>query len=122
MSLVTQRMEEHAAVLEATKALIPDIEKAGALIKEALASGHKILFCGNGGSAADSQHLAAEIVGRFQKERPAFPAIALTVDTSILTAVGNDYGFDTVFRRQVHALGEKGDILVGISKIGRAHV
>lgn len=72
MSLVTQRMEEHAAVLEATKALIPDIEKAGALIKEALASGHKILFCGNGGSAADSQHLAAEIVGRFQKNgRPS---------------------------------------------------
>ena len=120
MSLVTERMEDHAAVLEATKALIPDIEKAGALIKEALASGHKILFCGNGGSAADSQHLAAEIVGRFQKERPAFPAIALTVDTSILTAVGNDYGFDTVFRRQVHALGEKGDILIGISTSGNS--
>ena len=120
MSLVTQRMEEHAAVLEATKALIPDIKKAGALIKEALASGHKILFCGNGGSAADSQHLAAEIVGRFQKERPAFPAIALTVDTSILTAVGNDYGFDTVFRRQGHALGEKGDILIGISTSGNS--
>ena len=99
MSLVTQRMKDHAAVLEATMELIPDIEKAGALFKEALASGHKILFCGNGGSAADSQHLAAEIVGRFQKERRPFPAIALTVDTSILTAVGNDYGFDTVFAR-----------------------
>lgn len=120
MSFVTQRMKEHAAVLEATMELIPDIEKAGALFKEALASGHKILFCGNGGSAADSQHLAAEIVGRFQKERPAFPAIALTVDTSILTAVGNDYGFDTVFRRQVQALGEKGDVLVGISTSGNS--
>lgn len=120
MSLVTQRMKDHAAVLEATMDLIPDIEKAGALFKEALASGHKILFCGNGGSAADSQHLAAEIVGRFQKERRPFPALALTVDTSILTAVGNDYGFDTVFARQVRALGEKGDILVGISTSGNS--
>lgn len=120
MSLVTQRMKDHAAVLEATMDLIPDIEKAGALFKEALASGHKILFCGNGGSAADSQHLAAEIVGRFQKERRPFPAIALTVDTSILTAVGNDYGFDTVFARQVWALGEKGDVLVGISTSGNS--
>ena len=120
MSLVTQRMKDHAAVLEATMELIPDIEKAGALFKEALASGHKILFCGNGGSAADSQHLAAEIVGRFQKERRPFPAIALTVDTSILTAVGNDYGFDTVFARQVRALGEKGDVLVGISTSGNS--
>lgn len=120
MSLVTQRMKDHAAVLEATMDLIPDIEKAGALFKEALASGHKILFCGNGGSAADSQHLAAEIVGRFQKERRPFPAIALTVDTSILTAVGNDYGFDMVFARQVRALGEKGDVLVGISTSGNS--
>ena len=120
MSLVTQRMKDHAAVLEATMELIPDIEKAGALFKEALASGHKILFCGNGGSAADSQHLAAEIVGRFQKERRPFPAIALTVDTSILTAVGNDYGFETVFARQVRALGEKGDVLVGISTSGNS--
>lgn len=120
MSLVNQRMKDHAAVLEATMELIPDIEKAGALFKEALASGHKILFCGNGGSAADSQHLAAEIVGRFQKERRPFPAIALTVDTSILTAVGNDYGFDMVFARQVRALGEKGDILVGISTSGNS--
>ena len=120
MSLVTQRMKDHAAVLEATMELIPDIEKAGALFKEALASGHKILFCGNGGSAADSQHLAAEIVGRFQKERRPFPAIALTVDTSILTAVGIDYGFDTVYARQVRALGEKGDVLVGISTSGNS--
>ncbi|MGN0948159.1 MAG: SIS domain-containing protein [Megasphaera sp.] len=120
MSLVEERMKEHAAVLEATAALIPDIEKAGALFKGALASGHKILFCGNGGSAADSQHLAAEIVGRFQKERRAFPAVALTVDTSILTAVGNDYGFDTVFRRQVQALGDAGDILVAISTSGNS--
>lgn len=120
MSLVEERMHDHAAVLQATAALIPDIEKAGKCIQGALAAGHKILFCGNGGSAADSQHLAAEIVGRFQKERPGFPAIALTVDTSILTAVANDYGYDTVFRRQVEALGEKGDVLVGISTSGNS--
>lgn len=120
MSLVTQRMKDHAAVLEATMDLIPDIEKAGALFKEALASGHKILFCGNGGSAADSQHLAAEIVGRFQKERPSLPALALTVDTSVLTAVANDYGYDTVFSRQVEGLGNAGDVLVGISTSGNS--
>lgn len=75
MNIVEQRMAEHAAVLEATKALQPSIEKAGLLIQKALEEGNKILFCGNGGSAADSQHLAAEIVGRFQKERPSLPLL-----------------------------------------------
>lgn len=120
MSLVEERLSDHAAVLEATKALAPDIEKAGILIRDALAGGHKILFCGNGGSAADSQHLAAEIVGRFQKERPSLPALALTVDTSVLTAVANDYGYDTVFARQVEGLGQAGDVLVGISTSGNS--
>lgn len=120
MNLVEQRMADHAAVLAATKALAPDIERAGILIRDALAGGHKILFCGNGGSAADSQHLAAEIVGRFQKERPSLPALALTVDTSILTAVANDYGYDTVFSRQVEGLGNDGDVLVGISTSGNS--
>lgn len=78
------------------------------------------MFCGNGGSAADSQHLAAEFVGRFQKERAGLPAIALTVDTSILTAVGNDYGYDKVFVRQVQALARPGDVLVGISTSGNS--
>lgn len=114
MSLVTQRMKDHAAVLEATMELIPDIERAGALFKRPWLWSQDT-FAATGGSAADSQHLAAEIVGRFQKERRPFPAIALTVDTSILTAVGNDYGFNTVFARQVRALGEKGNVLVGIS-------
>ena len=82
--------------------------------------GHKVLFCGNGGSAADSQHLAAEFVGRFQKERKGLPAIALTVDTSILTSVANDYGYEAVFARQVQALGERGDVLVGISTSGNS--
>lgn len=120
MNLVEQRMADHAAVLAATKALAPDIERAGILIRNALAGGHKILFCGNGGSAADSQHLAAEIVGRFQKERPSLPALALTVDTSVLTAVANDYGYDTVFSRQVEGLGNDGDVLVGISTSGNS--
>lgn len=120
MDLIRQRIADHEEVLEATKALIPAIEKAGALFSKALQDGHKILFCGNGGSAADAQHLAAEIVGRFQKERSAYPAIALTVDTSILTAVANDYGYDTVFRRQVQGLGQAGDVLVGISTSGNS--
>ena len=80
----------------------------------------RIYICGNGGSAADSQHLAAEFVGRFQKERAGLPAIALTVDTSILTAVGNDYGYDKVFVRQVQALARPGDVLVGISTSGNS--
>lgn len=120
MNLVEQRMADHAVVLAATKALASDIERAGILIGDALAGGHKILFCGNGGSAADSQHLAAEIVGRFQKERPSLPALALTVDTSVLTAVANDYGYDTVFSRQVEGLGNDGDVLVGISTSGNS--
>jgi len=85
-----------------------------------LAKGGKILFCGNGGSAADAQHLAAEFVNRFQLERPPLPAIALTTDTSILTAIGNDYGFDQVFVKQVQALGRAGDVLVGISTSGNS--
>ena len=120
MELITNRMADHLSVLEATKALAPDIERAGLMIREALMKGNKILFCGNGGSAADAQHLAAEIVGRFQKERQAYAAIALTVDTSILTAVANDYGYDTVFSRQVQGLGKEGDILVGISTSGNS--
>ena len=85
-----------------------------------LAKGGKILFCGNGGSAADAQHLAAEFVNRFQLERPPLPAIALTTDTSILTAIGNDYGFDQVFSKQVQALGQPGDVLVGITTSGNS--
>ncbi len=82
--------------------------------------GGKLLICGNGGSAADSQHLAAELVGRFQAERPGWAAIALTVDTSTLTAVANDYGFDRVFARQVEALGRPGDVLLVISTSGES--
>ncbi|MDD4731950.1 MAG: D-sedoheptulose 7-phosphate isomerase [Desulfovibrio sp.] len=83
-----------------------------------LAKGGKLLFCGNGGSAADSQHLAAEFVNRFKLERPPLPAIALTTDTSIITAIGNDYNFNQIFEKQVQALGSAGDVLVGISTSG----
>lgn len=89
-------------------------------IVESLRAGGKVLFCGNGGSAADSQHLAAELVGRQNYDRAPAAGIALTVDTSALTALGNDYGFDTVFSRQVEALGRAGDVLIGISTSGRS--
>lgn len=121
-TIIKQRFEEHLAVANAVMQsdILQQIERIAAAIKQALANGNKVLFCGNGGSAADSQHLAAEFVGRFQKERQGLPAIALTVDTSILTAVGNDYGFERVFARQVEALGQAGDVLVGISTSGNS--
>lgn len=92
---------------------------AGA-ITDALAAGHKLLLIGNGGSAADAQHIAAEIVGRYKQERPAWPAIALTTDTSALTAIGNDYGFEQVFARQLQGLGRRGDVLIALSTSGRS--
>lgn len=118
--IIQERFEEHLTVANAVMQsdILEQVERVAIAIKAALANGKKVLFCGNGGSAADSQHLAAEFVGRFQKERQGLPAIALTVDTSILTAVGNDYGFDKVFVRQVEALGNEGDVLVGISTSG----
>ena len=94
MDLIKERICEHAAILNQVHNLIPQIEAAGNIITKAIQQGNKIIFCGNGGSAADAQHLAAEIVGRFQKERQALPALALTVDTSALTAISNDYGFE----------------------------
>ena len=95
------------------------VESAQAMAK-AIESGGKVLFCGNGGSAADSQHAAAEMVGRMLVERRALPAIALSTDTSNLTAIGNDYGYDHVFERQIEALGRAGDVLVAISTSGKS--
>jgi D-sedoheptulose 7-phosphate isomerase len=92
----------------------------GRRIADTLRGGGKVLVFGNGGSASDAQHLAAELVGRYAKDRPAWPAIALTTDTSILTAVANDLGYDAVFRRQVEALGRPGDVAIGISTSGRS--
>jgi D-sedoheptulose 7-phosphate isomerase len=96
------------------------IARAGEALAAALKAGRKALACGNGGSAADSQHFAAEIVGRFERERPGMPAIALTVDSSALTAIANDYDFDRVFSKQVEALGQPGDVLLGISTSGNS--
>ncbi len=96
------------------------IVEAATLISDCLKSGGKLLFFGNGGSAADAQHLAGEFVGRFMAERRALPAIALTTDASILTAVGNDYGFDQIFSRQIQALGEANDVAIGISTSGNS--
>ena len=96
------------------------IVKAVEVITKALQGHRKILFFGNGGSAADSQHIAAEFIGRFHRERKSLPAIALTTDTSILTALGNDYGFDIIFARQMEGLGQKGDVAFGISTSGNS--
>ena len=96
------------------------ILKAAHTIRDCLANGGKLLLMGNGGSAADSQHIAAELIGRFKKERKAIPALALTVDSSSLTALGNDYGFDNIFSRQVEALANPNDAVVGISTSGNS--
>lgn len=100
--------------------LAPIIASGVSIIVDALTNGGKILVCGNGGSAADAQHFAAEFTGRFERERPGLAAVALNTDTSALTAIGNDYGFDVVFSRQVQALGNPGDVLLGISTSGNS--
>jgi len=119
--LLAKSLQEH---LETFQALIGttlhDIERSGELICQALKSGHKLLICGNGGSAADAQHIAAELVGRYEKVRRSYPAIALTTDTSALTAVSNDFGFADVFARQVDGLAQAGDVLVAISTSGKS--
>ncbi|CAM0120227.1 Phosphoheptose isomerase [Stenotrophomonas geniculata] len=106
--------------MAADAALATQIEQAVALCVDALRAGRKILFAGNGGSAADAQHWAGELVSRFYYDRPGLPAIALTTDTSILTAIGNDYGYDYTFARQIEALGQEGDVFVAISTSGRS--
>ncbi len=116
--MFTRMIDSHIQCFQTLKTQASLAEKAGGLMLDALLAGRRILVCGNGGSAADAQHFAAEIVGRFEKERRAYPAIALTTDTSILTAIGNDYGYDEVFSRQVEGLGATGDILIGISTSG----
>jgi D-sedoheptulose 7-phosphate isomerase len=113
-------LDEHRALFSKLQQIESTVSQAGALLYNTLKSGNKILICGNGGSAADAQHFAAELVGRFEKERKGLPAIAFTTDTSILTALGNDYGYDIVFSRQVEALGVPGDTLIGISTSGNS--
>ncbi|MEA5098553.1 MAG: phosphoheptose isomerase [Burkholderiaceae bacterium] len=121
----TQRVIGHfneSAELKVTAATIlaPAISRAAELMFTSLSHGNKILACGNGGSAADCQHFAAELVGRFERERLSLPAMALTTDTSILTAVGNDYSFRDIFSKQVQAFGQAGDILLAISTSGNS--
>lgn len=114
--------DSHRRVMEEAERQLADrIAAVVDILADALGTGKKLLIMGNGGSAADAQHFAAEIVGRFRLERRALPAIALSTDTSILTAVGNDYGFEQVFRRQVEALAEEGDVVVGISTSGSSN-
>lgn len=111
----------HTQIVEKTaQQLSPQLARCTEILCAALSAGKKILIAGNGGSAADAQHFAAEMVGRFLLERRALPAIALTTDTSILTAVANDYGFDQVFARQVEALATPGDVVIGISTSGNS--
>jgi D-sedoheptulose 7-phosphate isomerase len=108
-----ERAAQDAAMLAAAREIAQ-------VIVHGLRAGHKLLLVGNGGSAADAQHIAAEIVGRYKKERPAYAAIALTTDTSALTAISNDYGFEQVFARQVAGLGRRGDMLLALSTSGRS--
>jgi D-sedoheptulose 7-phosphate isomerase len=120
-ALLIKSLNEHLAAIQSLlKDKLADIEAAGEVICEALARGNKILLCGNGGSAADAQHIAAELVGRYENVRKAFPAIALTTDTSSLTALSNDFGFDEVFARQVQGLASEGDVLIAISTSGKS--
>ena len=118
---IEEIFSESRGVQEATvKKNLTAMETAVAAIVHGLQQGGKIIIFGNGGSAADSQHMAAELIGRFQKERKSFPAIALTTDTSALTALGNDYGFEKVFVRQLEGLGRTGDVAIGISTSGNS--
>jgi D-sedoheptulose 7-phosphate isomerase len=120
-SSIQEAFAEHSAVAaRAARELPPVLERIVTAMHGCLGSGHKILACGNGGSAADAQHLVAELVGRYRDERPALPAVALTADTAILTALGNDYGYERVFARQVEALARRGDLLVAISTSGKS--
>ena len=113
-------LENHQEALKLLEKQSSTIARIASLFIESLEAGGKIIFIGNGGSAADAQHLAAELVGRFRKNRGALAALALTTDTSILTAIGNDFGFDEVFSRQIEAIAKDKDLLVGISTSGKS--
>ncbi len=123
--MLIERIQQHfqdsaSTKLAALEVLAAPIAAAIDTVFAAFANGGKVLICGNGGSAADAQHLAAELIGRFEQERPALPAIALTTDSSVLTAIGNDYSFAQIFARQVSGLGQPGDILIAISTSGNS--
>ena len=118
---INDSFTQHLDVLARSRhALTPLILQVSQVIKAALNTGNKVMLCGNGGSAADAQHIAAELIGRFKKERDPLSAIALTTDTSILTCVGNDYSYDEIFSRQVRGLAKSGDVLIAISTSGNS--
>ena len=120
-NFVNKELDSHQKLIDLVKKEMDEsIINACKMALDVIYSGNKIIFCGNGGSAADSQHLAAEFVGRFKNERRGLPSIALTTDTSILTAIGNDYSYDYIFERQIEALANEGDLLIGISTSGNS--
>lgn len=123
LPLIKNLLAQHMEVvkeLQDNDYLIQQIQNIINTCVEAIGAGQKILFCGNGGSASDCQHIATELTIRFKKDRPAIAALALTTDTSALTAAGNDFGFDCIFSRQVEALGKPGDVLIGFSTSGNS--
>lgn len=120
LTLTRTRIEESLAVKRALLDVAPVIAQAGETLVKAYKTGGQAFFFGNGGSAADAQHLAAEMLGKFYKDRPALPAQALSTNTSSLTAIGNDYSYDYIFARQIEGLGRKGDVAVGISTSGNS--
>jgi len=115
-----QHLTQHRELFARLDAMAPDVARAATCMSDALRSGAKLMFCGNGGSAADSQHLASEFTGRFVDDRRPLAALALSTDSSALTCIANDYAFDQVFERQLRGLGRKGDVLVAISTSGRS--
>ncbi len=121
LDMIRKELQSHKKTTEKTiELMIPSINEASTLLNQTLQNGYKVLLCGNGGSAADAQHIAAELTGRYKTERRGLPAIALTTDTSALTAIANDYGYDRIFDRQVEALANRGDLLIGISTSGNS--
>ncbi|MDB5029741.1 D-sedoheptulose 7-phosphate isomerase [Mucilaginibacter sp.] len=119
--MVIEELKDHQNIIQKViDTLAPDIEKACDMITTAIKNGNKVLVAGNGGSAADAQHIAAELSGRFVKDRKALPGIALTTDTSALTSIANDYGYEYVFSRQLEALAQPGDLFIGISTSGNS--
>ena len=123
MNIIKQRIADSIETKQrilADDMLVRHIETAAMMVSDALKSGGKILLCGNGGSASDALHIAGEIVGRFQKERKSYPAIALNADVATMTAIANDYGYDTVFERAVEGYMKSGDVIIGISTSGNS--
>lgn len=120
ITMFNRILNEHLMFFKSLAQLSEEISNVGRMLSDTIENGKKILICGNGGSASDAQHFAAEIVGRFTQERIAWPAVALNTDTSVITAIANDYGYSEVFSRQVEALGISDDILIGISTSGHS--